>query len=156
MQPRARLEDLVRTYGVESGVISVSITSVPVSNSNPASPTRQTSSPISSTFNSSMANPDPHNPTSPQALPFPHPFFRTNASLAPGKENRQIPFSSLGCSFSPRSAGIVLTTTTSRQTGQGPGRRTIVQVGRSRDERLEVTARRLVLELESWVAENYA
>ena len=36
------------------------------------------------------------------------------------------------------------------------GRRTIVEVEREREERLEVSAKKLVRGLESWIAENYS
>lgn len=96
MQPRSRVEDLVRAYGVREGLIS-------------AAP--------------------PNSPASP-----------TTAS-----RTKPIPFSQLSVSFSPRSVGLVLCP-------PGAGRkRTIVQVARSREERLEVAARRIVRELGGWV-----
>lgn len=91
-QPRARLEDLVRGYGVKEGIVKLG----------------------------------------------------TSAS----RRRQAIPFASLSVSFSPRSVGLLLV--------NGPRtKRTIVQVVReSRNERLEVTARRLVRELKEWVKEG--
>ncbi|KAI0655671.1 hypothetical protein C8Q70DRAFT_922953 [Cubamyces menziesii] len=97
MQPRARLEDLMRTYGARDGVVSTS-------------------------SGSSWAN---------------------GASRA---ASSRIPFSALSVSFSPRAVGLVLTTRERKKT--------IVQVPRTREETLEVSARKLVGELRAWVASN--
>ncbi|KAH8112044.1 hypothetical protein DFH11DRAFT_533127 [Phellopilus nigrolimitatus] len=102
LQPRARLEDLVRAYGTDAGVVSASTDAA-------ASP---------------------------------------SSSRSPAKGTRRVPFGALSCSFSPRSAALVLA-------GRA-GRRTIAEVPRARDERLEHAARRLVRALEVWEKENYA
>ncbi|EJD05197.1 uncharacterized protein FOMMEDRAFT_18807 [Fomitiporia mediterranea MF3/22] len=154
LQPRARLEDLVRTYGSAAGVISVSSST---GNTIIASGPCPTSSPISPTFPSvsvpSAARPTqqshPHTPTSSSApnttpTPYPYPFPRARGQML---VTRRVPFSSLTCSFGPRSVGLVLTTKS--------GRRTIVEVPRAREEKLEVAAKRLVKGLEGWVQENY-
>ncbi|KAH9886986.1 hypothetical protein C8Q73DRAFT_657671 [Cubamyces lactineus] len=99
MQPRARLEDLVRTYGAREGVVSTS------------------SSPTAWANGSSRA------------------------------ASSRIPFSALSVSFSPRVVGLVLTTRERKKT--------IVQVPRTREETLEVSARKLVGELRAWVASNH-
>ncbi|KAI5114911.1 hypothetical protein M0805_009614 [Coniferiporia weirii] len=122
LQPRARLEDLVRQYGVAKDVISVSTSGNAV--------VASCSSPTTASHHQSSLSTQPP------------------ARKGHGKVTRKMPFSTLSCSFSPRSAGLVLSSRT--------GRRTIVEVQRStRDEQLETAARRLVRGLEAWLAENY-
>lgn len=93
-QPRSRVEDLVRVYGLREGVVSL------------------TPSPIS--------------------------------SRNKGKQITPLPFSALSVSFSSRKVGLQLSTT-------GRRKRTIVEVARGRDEKLEVAAKALVKELRSWL-----
>ena len=57
-----------------------------------------------------------------------------------------LPFTALTVSFSPRAVGLVLTTRQSK--------RKIVEVARTRDEALEVSAKKLVRERRGWLAEN--
>lgn len=57
-----------------------------------------------------------------------------------------IPFSALSVSFSSRRARLILTTKERKKT--------IVEVERKRDERLEVGVRNLVKVLKSWMASN--
>ena len=59
---------------------------------------------------------------------------------------RTLPFSVLSVSFSSRRLGLVLTTRERKKT--------IVEVGRTKDEKLEVGAKKLVKELRSWLAVN--
>ncbi|KAI0338623.1 hypothetical protein BDW22DRAFT_1337662 [Trametopsis cervina] len=99
MQPRSRMEDLVRTYGVRDGLISVDTGTVPV---------------VSSSRSSSRW--------------------------------RRIPFDALSVSFSSKRVGLVLTTSQRKKT--------IVEVERRRDEKLEVAAKALVRSLRSWLAVN--
>lgn len=88
MQPRARLEDLVRGYGVRKGVIT----------------------------------------------------------LGAGGGRGEVEWARLGVAFSSRRVGLVLSPS-------GSGRkRTVVEVERTREEKLEVAARRLVRGLRDWVA----
>ncbi|TFK47180.1 hypothetical protein OE88DRAFT_1666493 [Heliocybe sulcata] len=94
MQPKSRLEDLVRSYGVRDGVI-VDGANGPAKGKGKA------------------------------------------RSIDP------IPFDALSVSFSTRTAGLVMTTRTTK--------RTIVQVPRTRDEKLEIVAKRLVRELRNWL-----
>jgi hypothetical protein len=89
MQPKSRIEDLVRTYGLREGIISL---------------------------------PDQ------QRLPL-------------CKSKRPISFASLSVSFGSRKVGLILS-------GKGT-KRTVVEVGRTRDEKLEVSAKRLVKELKT-------
>lgn len=89
-QPKSRLEDLIRRYGVKEGAISVS-----------------------------------EQVETPQEIVASRP--------AP------VPFSALSVTFSIRRVGLVLTTRT--------GKRTIYEENRTRDERLESTAKLLVLGL---------
>jgi hypothetical protein len=110
MQPRSRMEDLVRHYGVREGVVSV------------GSGTCSTSS----------------SPTTPG--------FSTASTSAKGRKPDvppPLPFSALSVSFSPRTVGLLLTSTGRK--------RTIVQVARTREEKLEYAAKRLVRELQVWL-----
>ncbi|KAJ7207966.1 hypothetical protein GGX14DRAFT_521768 [Mycena pura] len=90
-QPRSRLEDLVRVYGIREGVVSIDSI---------------------------------------------HPV----RSLKPAP----IPFSALSVSFSPRKVGLLMGSA-------GKSKRTIIEADRTRDEQLEVTAKRLVRELAGWL-----
>lgn len=135
LQPKARLEDLVRMYGTAAGIISVSSST---GNAIVASAPCPSSSPSSSAFPSI---PSPPSPSSPSRA-FSRPRYGPGARVT-----RRVPFSLLSCSFSPRTAGLVLTSKN--------GKRTIVEVTRERDEKLEIAAKRLVKGLEGWVRENY-
>jgi len=117
MQPRSRLEDLVRHYGLREGVV----------HTNPPGPASSSSASLVSQLRSS---PGPSSPTSRRTS--------TNA-VAP------VAFSMLSASFSPRKVGLVLTTKS--------GKRTIVEATRTRDEKLEVTAKKLVRQLKVWLNE---
>ncbi|TDL15383.1 hypothetical protein BD410DRAFT_778146 [Rickenella mellea] len=58
-------------------------------------------------------------------------------------QSATLPFNALSVSFSPRRVGLVFSS-------KG-GKRTIVDVGRERDDKLEVAAKRLVRELNVWL-----
>lgn len=103
MQPRSRMEDLVRGYGAREGVISI--------DTGESTPT----SAKASSFSSRTRKPKP-----------------------------SVPFSSLSVSFSSRRIGLVLTTKERKKT--------IVEVSRSKEEKLEVGAQNLVRELRGWLA----
>ena len=113
MQPRSRLEDLVRHYGLREGVIHV----------NPPGVSSSTSSRSHNSRSSGSAS------------------HHTNT-------NRPTPisFSVLSISFSPRKVGIVLATTSRK--------RTIVEVARTRDEKLDVTAKKLIKQLRIWLSDG--
>ncbi|KAH8101208.1 hypothetical protein BXZ70DRAFT_988159 [Cristinia sonorae] len=96
MQPKSRVEDLVRVYGVKEGVVDAS----------------------------------------------PEPTIMVKKS-GNRQELTPLPFSSLSVSFSPRRVGIVLLTRERKKT--------IVEVDRTRDERLEIAAKKLVQELRAWL-----
>lgn len=98
MQPRARMEDLLRAYGARAGVVSISRSAAAAS--------------------------------------------RRGKARAP----EPIPFGAMAVSFSSRCVGVVLNTRERK--------RTIVEVSRTRDERLEVAAKKLVRELQEWIAAN--
>lgn len=105
MQPRARLEDLVREYGHRGGSVTV--------------PGTSPSSPIKTTFSEGSRS---------QYAPPP------------------LPFTALSVSFSPRTVALVLTTRQSKKK--------IVEVARTKDETLEVSAKKLIRELREWLAEH--
>jgi hypothetical protein len=127
MQPRSRLEDLVRLYGEKAGVVIVE------SSSSGGLTTTSSSSPFPLAIGGTR--PGPTTPTC-RTIPM--------SPKSPSHGPRPIPFSALSVSFSPRSVGLVLTSRS--------GRRTIVEVPRARrDEPLETAAKRLVQELAVWL-----
>ncbi|KAJ7117911.1 hypothetical protein C8R43DRAFT_934381 [Mycena crocata] len=127
-QPRSRLEDLVRIYGLREGVVSI--------DSAPAS------------YGSSVGNSSP-SPTSGAFHNSPLTPVRVSKGKQPIRTLKPtpIPFASLSVSFSPRKVGLVMATA-------GKSKRTIVETNRTRDERLEFTAKRLVGELVAWLDEK--
>jgi len=124
-QPRSRLEDLVRVYGLREGVVSIDSVLPSYGSASNATP-----SPTSGVFR----NP-PRSPTFKGKQPV--------RSLKPAP----IPFSSLSVSFSPRKVGLQMSTS-------GKSKRTTVETERTRDERLEVAAKRLVRQLAVWLDES--
>ncbi|KAJ7031602.1 hypothetical protein C8F04DRAFT_694748 [Mycena alexandri] len=172
MQPRSRLEDLVREYGVTEGVIYIdrrrprspaaSSSSIDLRGSQPApAPTstilRSAASHAALTARLSTASAATSSST--------NSFWRMTIGKGKGKavEPAQSPsmkvtitpvaFSALSVSFSSRRVGLVLTTPNAgRSTGS---RRTVVEVTRTRDEQLEVAARRLVWELRDWLVDSF-
>lgn len=101
MQPRARLEDLVRYYGIRKGVIT-----------------------LGSAYASSGGG-----------------------TGGQGGRGKQVEWGRLSISFSSRRVGLVLS-----PVGGGAGRkRTVVEVQRTREEKLEVAARGLVRGLREWL-----
>jgi len=121
-QPRSRLEDLVRVYGIREGVVSIDST-VPA-------------------YSASSGNSSP-SPTSG--------VFRTAPRVSskgkhPARSLKPAPiaFSALSVSFSPRKVGLLMGSA-------AKSKRTIIEADRTRDEKLEVTAKRLVRELAVWL-----
>lgn len=175
-QPKARLEDLVRVYGVKEGVITlappgvVTYTSTSVSsgssyssrssnntimpNRTPLPPQehcapstlRSSTSRFFSAFrrnNSSSARPKSRSPP-PESQSSSSNSLQNQARNAPPRTRRirPVPFALLSISFSTRKVGLQLMST---ETG---AKRTIVDVPRmSRDEALDVAARKIVAEL---------
>ncbi|KAJ6491566.1 hypothetical protein DFH09DRAFT_369645 [Mycena vulgaris] len=123
-QPRSRLEDLVRVYGLREGVVSAGALPPSYGSSGNASPTSATSSVFR---------------TAPSPVRASH-AKQPVRSLKPAP----IPFSALSVSFSPRRVGLQMGTA-------GKSKRTIVDTERARDERLEITAKRLVRQLAVWL-----
>lgn len=117
MQPRSRLEDLVRYYGLREGVVH---TNPPGISSLSAAPGSHLHNDIGSSSSTS---------------------HRTSTS-----KPAPVPFSTLSISFSPRKVGLVLTTTTRK--------RTILEFARTRDEKLEVTAKKLVKQFKVWLSDS--
>ncbi|KAG2135370.1 uncharacterized protein EDB93DRAFT_1331096 [Suillus bovinus] len=116
MQPRSRLEDLIRHYGVREGVVHIN------------SPGMNASS---SSFNNFRVNDSGTGSSS---------TSKWTSDPAP------VPFSALSISFSPRRVGLVLTASGKK--------RTIVDVARTRDEKLEITAKKLARQLKVWLSDG--
>ncbi|KAF5353285.1 hypothetical protein D9756_007921 [Leucocoprinus leucothites] len=149
-QPKARLEDLVRRYGVREGVISLpgaqqgsaknspaqSTATLPLS---PLSPVRPAPSPSSTSrtarfFNFLTSSSSSGNRGS--VIPTPYPPSPTTQQF----KIKPIPFASISISLAPRTINLVV--------GSGANRRTLVQVSRGgKDMKLEVGAKALVKEL---------
>ncbi|RDX46066.1 hypothetical protein OH76DRAFT_909171 [Lentinus brumalis] len=124
MQPRARLEDLVRHYGTREGVISVpSSSGITQVASAPATPTSPTHSKKTVSWKTDASS-----------------SRISRSGPAP------LPFAALSASYSPRAVGVVLTTRQSK--------RKIVEIPRTREETLEASAKKLVRELRGWLASN--
>ena len=114
MQPRSRLEDLVREYGVREGVVHTNPTGVN---------TLRPSSPLNMNIGRAGSPSTAKRPLGPMP----------------------VSFSALSISFSPRRVGLVLTASGRK--------RTIVDVARTRDEKLEITAKKLVRQLKTWLSD---
>ncbi|EKM52857.1 uncharacterized protein PHACADRAFT_261513 [Phanerochaete carnosa HHB-10118-sp] len=69
-----------------------------------------------------------------------------NSASSSRTKQRTVPFNTLSVSFSSRRLGLVLMTRERKKT--------IVEVGRVKDEKLEVGAKKLVKELKSWLSIN--
>lgn len=116
MQPRSRLEDLIRHYGVREGVVHTNPSGVYASSS---------SSGMFSANNSGIG------------------FASTSKRTS---DPAPVPFNALSISFSPRRVGLVLTASGRK--------RTIVDVARTRDEKLEVAAKKLARQLKVWLSDS--
>lgn len=145
VQPRSRLEDLVRIYGIRQGVITLKSKSATRSTPTlrtppPPHPIPPSPSPSSSGFfsviSSSFASSSKSKPR--QSVPITQPPPPQQPTFSP------IPFNLISISFSPRKVGIVLS----------HNKRTIVQTQRTKEEKLESAAKRLVKELKVWLAES--
>ena len=137
-QPRSRLEDLVRIYGTEDGVVTLqkttsSIYSTPSSSTASLSKTQQPPQPTSRSgfFRRSSKPPPPAASTS---------------GRPPIQSITPIPFSSLSISFTPRKVSLMI--------ADKQRKRSIVEAQRGRQDRLETTARQLVSELRRWLQEG--
>jgi hypothetical protein len=91
----------------------------------------------------------PSSPSTPSTPTDPYSLTASSSSSRKGTRTptrpAPIPFSALSVSFSTRRVGLVLTVAASRR------KRTIVEVPRGRDDRLESTAKKLVKELAVWL-----
>ncbi|EIW74793.1 hypothetical protein CONPUDRAFT_85596 [Coniophora puteana RWD-64-598 SS2] len=147
MQPRARLEDLVRIYGVREGVVSAgdespsssrrSLSAAKPSSSRPvlqqqqtpqlaqkASPSSSGGSSFASRFKVWSSKKEAPKPAAPPPRPAPPP---------------PLPFDRLSVTLQPRKAGLVMSSPSAARS-----RQTLVEVERSRSEKLEIIAKRLV------------
>ncbi|KAJ7846421.1 hypothetical protein B0H14DRAFT_2772785 [Mycena olivaceomarginata] len=143
-QPRARIEDLVREYGVAEGVVYIDRrrggadkgpTSVVLRSdaSYAAASARSSGSSFWRSLSGKGKAPTP---------PTPRPSQKVTV--------RPLPFSALSVSFSVHRVGLVLTT----GGGASKSKRTIVEAARTREEALEVAARRLVWGLRDWLVDG--
>ncbi|KAF7789115.1 hypothetical protein EIP86_000050 [Pleurotus ostreatoroseus] len=164
LQPRARLEDLVRVYGVKEGAVTLSSGVERVVSSVPVTPTTPTAGGSSSNgvgisgFGASFGwggkksrekdkcrekDKGKERERGREVRTRPAPLQTQAYRFTP------LHFSLLSASFSSRKVGLVLTTRETRR------KRTIVEVERARDERLEASAKKLVKELVVWLSESY-
>ncbi|CAK5278225.1 unnamed protein product [Mycena citricolor] len=125
-QPRSRLEDLVNLYGVREGVVCGDGCCTPVTPSSPSS------SPTTGMFR-------------PASTPVTRPI--SGIVRARSKKPAPVPFSALSVSFSTRKVGLQLESA-------GKSKRTILDIARSRNERLEVAAQHLVRGLAEWLQQR--
>jgi hypothetical protein len=149
-QPRARIEDLVREYGVAEGVVYIdrrrggadkgptsvvlrSDASYAALTQRLASSARSSGSSFWRSLSGKGKAPTP---------PAPRPSQKVTV--------RPLPFSALSVSFSLHRVGLVLTT----GGGASKSKRTIVEAARTREEALEVAARRLVWGLRDWLVDG--
>jgi hypothetical protein len=140
-QPQARLEDLVRIYGLREGVVTLS--------SRPGSRSGSTAHPARPSPTPRLAP-----PTTPTSF-FASLSFKSSKSKAreaprPAPAPRKItpvPFAQISVSFSSRRVGLVLA-------AGGTTKRTVVETSRAREEKLEAAAKRLVKELRAWLEEG--
>jgi len=130
MQPRARLEDLLRDFGCNAGLVYTHTREVPGQRNNPSS------SP--STSRHQLALPSTQS-TSTTSL---------RANITSSLHANAIPFGSISISFSIRRIGIVLSS--------GGRKRTIVEIPRDRSETLERCASHLIYELKSWADSTHS
>ncbi|KAL4248787.1 hypothetical protein ABKN59_008348 [Abortiporus biennis] len=120
MQPKSRMEDLVRHYGVREGVVVLpSLNGI-----------------LKTQYSTVSLNAVNGSAVKPKESP-----LRTNR-----RTTTVVLFDLLSVSFSSRKVGLVLTTRERKKT--------IVEVERRRDERLEVAAKKLVAELRDWLVWN--
>ncbi|KIK00072.1 hypothetical protein K443DRAFT_679440 [Laccaria amethystina LaAM-08-1] len=145
-QPRSRLEDLVRTYGVRQGVITLAPPGqhVPSSSSSSSHSSSSSSSKSSTrTTTPTTSTPPTPSPRSPSSFfwSFKKPTQPIPQPPTPPKKIKPLPFSTLSVSFNIRKVGLLMSS-------EGGRKRTIVEVQRAgREEPLEVAAKRLVREL---------
>lgn len=159
MQPRARLEDLVRDYGVSAGLIYIL---PPREASRNATDTSPYASPVASTsripaYPSTTSLPPAFASTASLAIPPSKPSSSASSSKItpvsrPTPSQTQtfvklhphaLPFAMLSITFSTRRVGLVMSS-------QGR-KRTIVETDRDRSEPLERCASRLILSLKAWM-----
>ncbi|KAJ7248587.1 hypothetical protein B0H12DRAFT_1123360 [Mycena haematopus] len=182
MQPRARLDDLVREYGVAEGVLYIdrqrSGTRTPGASSVDLRASGEREGPTSVVLRSAASYAAltqriaSKTPSSSSGSSFWRSLGGKGKSRAPAPPTplpsqkvtiHPLPFSAISASFSSRRVGLVLTTggggsgwsggVRTMRSGAG-SKRTIVEVPRTRDEALEVAARRLVWELRDWLVDG--
>ncbi|KAM6493026.1 hypothetical protein JOM56_011160 [Amanita muscaria] len=144
-QPRSHLEDLVRIYGVQDSVITLN--DLP-----PSRPTSLYSNPSLSTItltNTNRPQPSPRSRATFRSIfSLGRPSSKSSADIInpPAQPITPVLFSQLSISFTSRKVALVLT--------HGQQKRTIVEVQRDRQDRLEFTARQLVVDLKYWLMEG--
>ena len=142
-QPRSRLEDLVRIYGTEDGVVTLQKT------------TSRSASIYSTPTSSTVSLSSPSKTQQPPQTTSRSFFFRRSSKAAPTASTSArppiqsitpIPFASLSISFTARKVSLMI--------ADKQRKRSIVEVQRDRQDRLETTARQLVFELRRWLQEG--
>ncbi|XP_006455633.1 hypothetical protein AGABI2DRAFT_180593 [Agaricus bisporus var. bisporus H97] len=137
-QPKARLEDLVRRYGVREGVVTVpGAIAQPSPTIREPLPPPTSSPPPQSTTSKFMKNLFSRS-NQPKLTPFNPPSPPRQIQIKP------ISFSKITISLSPRTIGLIY--------GSGASKRTLVQLQRAgRSQKLEMEAKALVDELREYL-----
>ncbi|EKM76608.1 hypothetical protein AGABI1DRAFT_108686 [Agaricus bisporus var. burnettii JB137-S8] len=139
-QPKARLEDLVRRYGVREGVVTVpgAIAQPSPTIREPPPPTSSPPPPPSQSTTSKFMKNLFSRSNQPKLTPFNPPSPPRQIQINP------ISFSKITISLSPRTIGLIY--------GSGANKRTLVQLQRAgRNQKLEMEAKALVDELREYL-----
>ncbi|KAF7759641.1 hypothetical protein Agabi119p4_11336 [Agaricus bisporus var. burnettii] len=139
-QPKARLEDLVRRYGVREGVVTVpgAIAQPSPTIREPPPPTSSPPPPPSQSTTSKFMKNLFSRSNQPKLTPFNPPSPPRQIQINP------ISFSKITISLSPRTIGLIY--------GSGASKRTLVQLQRAgRNQKLEMEAKALVDELREYL-----
>jgi len=142
LQPKSRLEDLVRIYGLREGVVSIDDPAKISRDNTPSSSMTNLNlapSPTSGVFRSSGTSSVSSSKGTQVKGKDP-----SSLSRPPQPRITPVAFSALSVSFSSRKVGLILNIA-------GKTKRTAVEVGRTREERLEFAAKRLVRALRVWL-----
>ncbi|EJD05193.1 uncharacterized protein FOMMEDRAFT_166819 [Fomitiporia mediterranea MF3/22] len=180
MQPRARLMDLVRMYGVGAGLISLSDSDADaeiesaIGTASFMADTRENEcrkgssltgmnlkakmarSTSTLTLVNSPPSPSPSSTSYAKSYTYSPPSLRIpSSSIRQQQRRKKIPYPALRIFFSPRQVGLIYTAPPSNigtsTRASTSAPRTIVNLARTREESLERSASRLVMGLKAWM-----